>query len=122
MSHIVTIKTKVRDANAVRSACNRLQLAPPVQGEHRLFNGQVTGLGVHLPEWRYPVVCQLETGELRYDDYGGRWGERRHLDGFLQAYAVEVSKIEARRRGHSISEQLLDDGSVKLTINVGGAQ
>ena len=121
MSHIVTIKTKVRDANAVRSACNRLQLAPPVQGEHRLFSGQVTGLGVQLPEWRYPVVAQLNTGELRYDNYGGRWGKQQHLDDFLQSYAVEKSKIEARRRGHSVTEQQLDDGSVKLTINVGGA-
>jgi hypothetical protein len=36
-------------------------------------------------------------------------------------YAVEKAKIEARRRGNTCTEQQLADGSVKLTINVGGA-
>jgi hypothetical protein len=65
-------------------------------------------------------VYQLETGEIRYDNYGGRWGEQQHLDRFLQMYAVEKAKIEARRRGNARTEQQLADGSVKLTINVGG--
>ncbi len=37
MSHIVTIKTEVRDAAAVRAACRRLGLSEPVQGNARLF-------------------------------------------------------------------------------------
>ena len=49
------------------------------------------------------------------------WGAQQHLDAFLQAYAVERAKIEARRKGHTCTEQQLADGSVKLTINVGGA-
>ena len=119
MSHIVTIKTEVRDANAVRASCRRLRLPAPVQGTHRLFSGQVSGLGVQLQDWKYPVVCQLDTGQLRYDNYGGRWGDQQHLDAFLQRYAVEKATIEARRQGHSVTEQPLHDGSVKLTINVG---
>jgi hypothetical protein len=35
--------------------------------------------------------------------------------------AVEKARIEARKRGHSVVEQSLADGSIKLTINVGGA-
>lgn len=38
-----------------------------------------------------PVVCQLQTGELHYDNFGGRWGQQQELDQFLQAYAVEKS-------------------------------
>jgi hypothetical protein len=57
---------------------------------------------------------------LKFDNYNGRWGEQKHLDSFLQSYAVEKSKIEARRKGHSVTESQLVDGSVKLTINVGG--
>lgn len=121
MSHIVTIKTKVRDAAAVRAACQRRRLPPPVEGTHRLFTNHATGLGVQLPDWRYPVVCQLDTGEVRYDNYNGCWGEQRHLDAFLQGYAVEKAKIEARRQGYACSEQQLNDGSIKLTVNVGGA-
>ena len=121
MSHIVEIQTEVRDAAAVRAACQRRQLPQPVQGTHTLFTGEATGLAVRLPEWRYPAVCQLDTGQVRYDNYGGRWGEQQHLDAFLQAYAVERAKVEARRNGHSCTEQQLADGSVKLTINIGGA-
>ena len=121
MSHIVEIKTQVKDATAVRSACDRLRLPSPVQGTHRLFSGHANGLGVQLPDWRYVVVCNLSSGELKYDNYNERWGEQRHLDAFLQSYAVEKAKIEARRQGHGVTEAQLADGSVKLTINVGGA-
>ncbi len=121
MSHVVEIETQVKDAAAVRSGCNRLRLPLPTHGTHRLFSGEATGLAVQLPDWKYPLICELSTGQLKYDNYGGRWGEQQHLDSFLQAYAVEKSKLEARRRGHSVTESQLADGSVKLTINVGGA-
>jgi hypothetical protein len=120
VSHIVEVKTEVRDANAVGAACRRLRLPQPVQGTTELFSGKATGLAVQLPDWRYPVVCDLGTGQLRFDNYGGRWGDQKQLDGFLQAYAVEKAKVEARRKGHSVTEQPLADGSIKLTINVGG--
>jgi hypothetical protein len=42
------------------------------------------------------------------------------LNKFLQFYAVEKARLEARRRGHTVIEQALPDGSVKLTITVGG--
>ena len=121
MSHLVTIKTEVRDPAAVRAACQRLGLPQPVQGTHRLFTSSATGLAVQLPKWRYPAVCDLSTGQVHYDDYRGNWGEQRHLDAFLQAYAVERAKAEARRKGHQVTEAKLADGSIKLTISVGGA-
>ena len=121
MSHIVEIQTEVRDAAAVYAACQRLHLPPPVQGVHKLFTGEATGLAVQLPDWNYPAVCELDTSQIRYDNYGGRWGEQKHLDAFLQAYAVEMAKAESRRRGHHCTERQLADGSIKLTINVGGA-
>ena len=120
MSHIVTVKTEVRDAAAVRAACARLKLPQPVEGNTRLFGGEVEGLAVQLPDWVYPVVADLASGQLKFDNFGGRWGEQQHLDRFLQAYAVEKAKIEARRRGHQCTEQALADGSIKLTIQVAG--
>jgi hypothetical protein len=120
MSHVVRIETEVRDAGAVRLACERLKLPPPVVGTFRLFSGSATGLGVELPGWRYPVVCELASARLTFDNYGGRWGERRELDRFLQGYAVERAKLEARRRGHTVTEQPLEDGSIRLTVRVGG--
>jgi hypothetical protein len=121
VSHVVTVETQVRDVAAAQAACNRLQLEPPIEGRARLFSGEAAGLIVQLPDWQYPVVFDTSTGEAKYDNYHGRWGEQKHLDRFLQIYAVEKSKIEARRNGHSITEQTLADGSIKLTVQIGGA-
>ncbi len=120
MSHIVTITTEVRDAAAVRAACRRLNLTEPVQGEVKLYSGTVSGLAVQLPDWQYPICCELSTGQVRFDNFAGRWGDQKHLDAFLQAYAVEKVRIESHRRGHSVTEQALADGSIKLTIQVNG--
>ena len=121
MSHVVEIKTEVRDEQAVRAACVRLQLTPPEQKAVLLFSATARGLCVQLPQWQYPVVINLQTGQTQYDNYGGHWGEQKHLNSFLQAYAVEKSKIEARKKGHSCSETRLEDGSIRVTVKVGGA-
>jgi hypothetical protein len=121
LSHIVEIKTEVRDEAAVRAACIRLQLSPPETKTVRLFNATATGICVQLPGWNYPVVCNIQTGSLQYDNYGGHWGEQKHLNAFLQAYAVEKAKIEARKKGHSVTETSLQDGSIRVTVKVGGA-
>lgn len=121
MSHIVEIRTEIRDEQAVRAACTRLQLAAPEHKTVRLFNATATGLCVQLPGWQYPVVANLQTGQVQYDNYGGHWGEQKHLNSFLQAYAVEKTKIEARKKGHSVTETSLQDGSIRVTVKVGGA-
>ena len=120
MSHIVSIKTEVKDAEAVKAACQRLGLEDPVEGTARLFEGDATGLLVKLPDWVYPVVLDTATGQARYDNYGGDWGAQKHLDRFVQTYAVCKATIEAKKRGHTVFEQPLPDGSVKLTISVAG--
>lgn len=121
VSHIVQIQTEIRDPAAIRTACQRLQLPPPVQGEFQLINSTAAGWAVQLRNWRYPVVCDVKTAQLAFDNFEGRWGDRRELDSFLQRYAVEKTKIEARKQGHTIQEQPLEDGSIKLTVQAGGA-
>ena len=121
MSHIVEIKTEVRDEAAVQSSCSRLHLPRAKRGTFELYSSTETGLAIELPHWKYPVVANTDTGELRYDNYQGRWGSQEFLDQFLQMYAVEKAKIEARKKGHTVTEQRLDGGSIKLTVNVGGA-
>jgi hypothetical protein len=120
VSHVVTIKTEVRDAEAVRAACKRLDLRIPASvGPVKLFNATAHGLAVQLPKWKYPVVCDVATGQVRFDNFNGRWGDPAQLDLFMQAYAVEKARIEARRKGHTVVEQPLPDGSIKLVIHVG---
>ncbi len=120
MSHIVTIRTEVRDPIAVAAACRRLGLDEPVRGTATLYAGEATGLIVRLPGWNYPAVVQTETGTVAFDNFKGHWGDRVHLDRFLQGYAVEKARLEARTKGYTVTEQTLTDGSIRLTIAVGG--
>lgn len=120
MSHIVTIETEIRDVSAIQAACDRLRLPEPVFGNTKLFTDTKAGWAVRLREWRYPVVCDVATGRIDFDNFGGRWGEQVELDRFVQGYAVEKTKIEARKKGHNVSEQQLDDGSIKVVVQIGG--
>jgi len=120
MSHIVQIQTQVRDPVAVAAACQRLKLAAPQMETVKLFTTTETGLVIRLNGWRYPVVCDVSSGSVKYDNFNGNWGEQMELARFLQSYAVEKAKIEARRKGHLVTEQPLADGSIKLVIQVAG--
>ena len=105
---------------ALSAACARLGLAPPVHGMARLYEGEVTGQIVKLPGWTFPVIVDLQRGEVKEDNFGGAWGDPRELDKLLQAYAVAKATLEARKQGHSVTEQQLTDGAIKLTIQVAG--
>jgi hypothetical protein len=120
MSHVVTFESQLKYPAGVTAACRRLGLVAPVHQTVKLFSGEATGLTVRLPDWRYPVVIDTTSGHVCYDNYGGRWGEQKHLDAFLQAYAVEVVKAQSRRKGHTVTEQPLENGSIKLTVQVNG--
>jgi len=120
MSHVVTVDTQIKDAAAVRAACHRLGLSEPVHGTVKLFSGEATGLAVQLPDWQYPVVCNLSSGQVQFDNFEGRWGDQKELDHLMQSYAVEKCRAEARKRGHTLTEQTLADGSIKVTVQVAG--
>ncbi len=120
MSHIVEIQTEIRDPVAIQAACQRLSLPESVFGEVKLFTTSATGWAVRLSDWRYPVVCDVNTAKIAYDNYEGRWGDPKQLHRFQQSYAVEKAKIEARKKGHTVFEQPLTDGSIKVTIQMGG--
>lgn len=118
MSHIVTVKTEVRDEMAVRAACLRLKWEQPTFGDFRVFSVNKTGLGIKAPGWQFPIVCNLSTGTVDYDNYNGNWGPQARLDEFLQAYTVERAKLEAQKNGYSVFEETLSDGSIKLSVTV----
>ena len=122
MSHIVSIKTQVRDTAGVAAACRRLTLPEPVHGTARLYSGQATGLLVQLPGWHYPAIIETATGTVRYDNYNGAWGDANQLHRFIQAYVVEQARIEARKKSYLTTEQSLADGSILVDIEVRGGQ
>jgi|SRR5579864_454259 len=119
MSHIMSIETKIREPAALAAACQRLNLPVPVQGTAKLFAGEATGLIVQLRGWEYPAVIDVASGNIQFDHFEGRWGDPAQLDRFLQAYSVELTKAEARKKGFQVSEQALESGSIKLKIVTG---
>ena len=119
MSHIVQIATKVKDQAAVAAACQRLNLPAPVEGTAHLYSGSATGLLVQLPAWKYPIAINTADGSISFDNFENAWGDRQEMDKFLQMYAVELVRIEARKKGHTVTEQQLQDGSVRLQIQEG---
>jgi hypothetical protein len=120
MSHIVTIKTQLRDANAIAAACQRLKLSAPLQGKAQMYGNQtIEGLFVQLPCGQYPLAINTTSGEVQQDNFGGHWGDLKELDRFLQAYAIEKVRSESRKKGYQVTEQPLADGSVKLQIQEG---
>ena len=78
------------------------------------------GLLVQLPQWQFPIVIDTASGNVKLDNFQGCWGDQRELEKFMQAYAVEKAKIEARRKGYSVSETALQDGSIKVQLTEGG--
>jgi hypothetical protein len=90
-------------------------------GTAQLYSGQAEGLLVRLPDWLYPIVIDTASGAIRYDNYGGCWGNEQHLHRFVQAYVVERARSEARKKSYATTEQFLADGSILVEIEVGGA-
>jgi hypothetical protein len=119
VSHIVSIKTQLRDHTAISAACHRLNLAEPIQGKAQMYAGEIEGLLVQLPGWKYPIAIDTQSGQVRHDNFEGHWGDQEQLDRFVQAYAVELARLEARKKGYMVSEQQLTDGSIKLQIHEG---
>lgn len=117
MSHTVTVKTEVKDREAINAACDRCNIKQPIEGTHRMFDGRVVkGLAVELPGWNYPAVIEEATGEIAYDNYKGMWGDQLELDKFLQGYTLEVASRQAIANGYAVTEEPLEDGLVRLTM------
>ena len=118
MSHTVSIKAQVKCQTALAATCLRLGLPAPTHGQVLLFDQIATGTGVQLPGWRFPL-CITSDGSVLHDHFQGLWGEPKALSRFLQAYATEAAKLQARRQGHSVTETQLADGTIQLTVELG---
>jgi hypothetical protein len=146
MSHITTIKTEIRDLDALRSACTECG-AVFVEGQttYQWFGESVGDyplpegitkekLGhcshaIRVPGVEYEIgVVQKPNGHwtLAYDFWGpGQGLLQKFGEGcqrLLQLYAVHKTIHEARKKGYTAQRQQLKDGSVKLVLlATGGA-
>ena len=96
-------------------------MPPPSAGDLVVYRQATLDPQARRVQGGYPVVIDTASAEVRYDNFNGHWGSQSQLDRLMQAYAVEKARLEARRAGHTVTEQPLPDGSIKLTVHVGGA-
>ena len=123
MSHISKIELEVRDIRVLGNACQRLGL--------ELLKGQKTfkwygkeatcDHAIRLPGADYEIGI-LKTGglyELSCDYYDRNIEKAIGVQGgFLkQAYAVEKTKVEARKKGYSVVERQSQTG-IRLQVRI----
>ena len=122
MSHIVTVATMIKDERAVQRALQIMKLEPAKHGVFTVFSNKVEGLGFKLPGWNYPVVADLSTGKVQYDNYKGTWGKQEEFDKFQQRYALEAAKSAADDAGQTYSAEYTDaQGRICFDINENNA-
>ena len=124
MSHITRIELEVRDLETLRRACVRLGLElREGQKTFRWYGREeVCEHAISVPGAQYEIGI-VKTGdayELRCDYYDQAIGRAIGSSGGLlrQAYAVERTKCEARRKGYSVLEKRTEAG-IRLQVLMG---
>ena len=123
MSHIVNIKTEVRDPEAVRAACRRLELPAPTLGTFTLYTSEASGLGIQLPGWHYPVVFDTRKSEAHFDNFGGYWGRPQDTQETFGAHLAgdeEDGYLRTGDLGCYVDGQLFVTGRLKDLLIVDG--
>ena len=122
MSHFTTIKTEIKDIDALRSAVGELGLALESRGEARGYAGnQLKGDHVirlkgpydvavnRQPNGSHGLTCDWWDGHV-VRELGEKFGK------LLQMYGVHKATREARRKGHLVQRRAQPNGSIKLVI------
>ena len=124
MSHISRIEIEVRDLSILKAACRRLELGF-VEGQKAFkWFGTEDGACDHVikvpkAEYEIGVVHVGRRYELNCDwfDQALEAGIGKNGGRLKQAYAVEKTKLEARRKGYSITEEQAENG-IRLRIRL----
>jgi len=123
MSHFTTVKTQIKDIEALRSACAELKLSVLANAEARGYlSNKIKGDYVHPIKRTVrrrrpkpsrtdrsvsPPTCGRATSK---NEVGPNYGK------LMQLYAVHKATREARKKGHLVKRNLQKDGSIKLVI------
>jgi len=98
MSHTVKMDVQIRDLDAFADAMLALGATALGNGTHQLFETREIGLGFSLPGFHYPVVATA-SGDIRFDDYNGRWGDRSKITDAVERYTLGVARKAAEAQG-----------------------
>jgi len=125
MSHFTTIKTQIKDIQALRSACDELGLSLVQNGKARGYSTNKTkgDYVIRLkgpydialnqqPDGSFGITADLWEGYVE-TEVGKNYGK------LMQLYAVHKAMREARKKGHLTRRSQQNDGSIKLVIAAG---
>ncbi len=140
MSHITEIKIKVTDLSVLKAACQRLHLDFSEGQKDYVWYGSAIGMipkdqtldtpgicdhAIKVPGAKYEVGVRKQGKEylLLWDNWTGGGleqilGENAGL--LMQAYGIEKTKREARRKGYLVQETKQDNGVVVLNLSPTG--
>ena len=122
MSHFTTIKTQIRDIEALRRACTELGLSLLDKAEARGYANQ-NKVGDHVIRLKGPYDIALTKSqdgsyELTTDWWDGHVEKEvgPNFGKLLQLYGVHKAILEARKKGLSVLRKAKQDGSIKLIL------
>ena len=124
MSHFTTIKTQIKDIEALRSACQEMGLSLLQNAEARgYYENKIKGDYVirlkgpydialnKQPDGSFGLTADLWQGHVE-NEIGQGYGK------LLQLYGVHKVIREARKKGHLVSRTAHQNGSIKLSVSV----
>jgi hypothetical protein len=139
--HVATLKLQVKSLDALKAACQRLELEFREGQETYIWFGSFMGdaplpegftqedLGkcqhaIHVPGANYEIGVVYRDGAWRllWDSWRSGGLEAalgKDCNKLRQAYGVAAAILEAQRQGYSIWEEAQEDGGVKLHVQVG---
>jgi len=122
MSHFTTIKTQIKDIEALSAACQELKLPLRPNTEARGYAGQ-TRRGDFVIQLNGPydiaVNKQLDhTYGLTTDWWQGHVEKEvgTNFGKLLQLYGAHKATAEARKKGYSVMRQPQRNGYIKLVL------
>ncbi len=122
MSHFTTIKTQIKDIEALKTACTEMGLPVSENAKARgYYDNHLRAEYVIQLKGPYDIAVQKQkdgTFGLTSDLFAGHVEEEvgKNYGKLLQLYAVHKAMKEARRRGHLVTRSQKGDGAIKLVI------
>lgn len=122
MSHFTTIKTQIKDIEALRAACQELGLPLLQNTQARGYLGnKLKGEFVIKLKGPYDIAVNKEaTGSYGFtaDLWQGHVEKEvgQNYGKLLQLYGVHKAIKEAKRKGLLVTRSAKQDGSIKLVI------
>jgi len=123
MSHFTTIKTQIKDIEALRSACQEMGLPLLQNAEARgYYENKTKGDYVirlkgpydiainQQPDGTFGLTADLWNGHVE-NEVGPGYGK------LLQLYGVHKATLEARKKGHLVRRTQQHNGCIKLLIS-----